>query len=291
MESTARTTHTQAPLPRSRSGWQESETDQLFRAVKAAADNGTPLRSVFESLSRDLGRKPNSIRNYYYACLRSRPDAAVRSPAFQPFSREETHQLLRDVLTAQGQGQSVRSCVMALSGGSHSRMLRYQNKYRTVLRQHPEMSARVMEELRQEGLPCPGDELLSRSRTLDAADTAFCDPDDAAAARLMAQPCVSHMLEGLKELLRRAARAEELQLRLRQGDASRVPELQRALDRQKVEFDLQRLAWEHDYNACRRCLQETSDALRSCLSPCGDGIPASAGEALAAAEALLSRPL
>ena len=48
-------------------GWQEQETSRLFSAVQEAQGSGAPLRQVFEDLSVDLGRKPNSIRNYYYA--------------------------------------------------------------------------------------------------------------------------------------------------------------------------------------------------------------------------------
>ena len=47
-----------------RAGWQEAETARLVSAVQEANASGAPLRSVFESLSGDLGRKPNSIRNY-----------------------------------------------------------------------------------------------------------------------------------------------------------------------------------------------------------------------------------
>ncbi|MBQ8200794.1 MAG: hypothetical protein IJZ74_03385 [Clostridia bacterium] len=265
----------------SRTGWQENETDRLFRAVKEANASGAPLRSVFESLSADLGRKPNSIRNYYYACLRERPDAAQRTPAFTAFTPEETHQLLREVLMARGQGISVRACVMQMANGSHSRMLRYQNKYRTILKHRPEMIAQVCEELRREGLPCPA---AAPSARMDQADAAFCDPDDAAAARLMAQPCVHHMLEGLKELLRRAARAEE------------AGEMQRTIDRMKVQSDLQRIAWEKDYNDCTACLQSVMDALRDCISPVEPDSPDAQSErhsaalsALHAAESFLAQ--
>ena len=41
-----------------RAGWQEAETARLFTAVKEANASGAPLRSVFESLSSDLGRSP-----------------------------------------------------------------------------------------------------------------------------------------------------------------------------------------------------------------------------------------
>ncbi len=242
-----------------RAGWQEAETARLFSAVKEANASGAPLRTVFESLSGDLGRKPNSIRNYYYACLRQQPSAAERTPAFQPFTPEETHELLRQVLMARGQGMSVRACVMALSGGSHSRMLRYQNKYRTILKTRPEMIAQVCEELKQEGLPCP--EIVPEpAPRMDRADAAFCDPEDAAAARLMAQPCVHDMLEGLKELLRRAARAEAIQT---PDDAlmKKCADLQRTVDRQQVQFDLQRIAWEKDFDACAGLLKRTADLL------------------------------
>ena len=155
-----------------RAGWQEDETARLFTAVKEASRSGAPLRSVFESLSGDLGRKPNSIRNYYYACLRQKPDASfLRAAPFNTFTPEETHNLLRQVLMARGQGMSVRSCVMTMAGGDHSRMLRYQNKYRTLLKHRPELVEAVREELRREGLPYPAEPALDR------ADSAFCDPE------------------------------------------------------------------------------------------------------------------
>lgn len=247
-----------------RAGWKEAETARLFTAVKEANATGAPLRSVFESLSGDLGRKPNSIRNYYYACLRQQPEAAERTPAFQPFTPEETHELLRQVLMARGRGMSVRACVMDLSGGSHSRMLRYQNKYRTILKTRPELIAQVCEELRQEGLPCP-DVTPAPAVHLDHADAAFCDPEDAAAARLMAQPCVHHMLEGLKELLRRAARAEAIQTP-DEALTAKCTDLQRTVDRQQVNFDLQRIAWEKDFDDCAEQLHAVMDALRAYIA-------------------------
>ena len=238
-------------------GWQEAETARLFSAVKEANAAGAPLRSVFESLSGDLGRKPNSIRNYYYACLRQQPDAASRAPAFRPFTPEETHELLRQVLMARGQGISVRACVMALAQGSHSQMLRYQNKYRTILKTRPELITQVCQELKQEGLPCPETAPVQR---LDRADAAFCDPEDTAAARLMAEPCVHHMLEGLKELLRRAARAEASPDEVMQ---QKYRDLQRMVDRQQVDHDLQRIAWEKDFDDCAGHLRAVMDSLRA----------------------------
>ena len=250
------------PRHAGRAGWQEAETARLFSAVKEANAAGAPLRSVFEALSGDLGRRPNSIRNYYYACLRQQPDAAGRTPAFQPFTPEETHELLRQVLIARGKGLSVRACVMGLSQGSHSRMLRYQNKYRTILKTRPEMIAQVCQELKAEGLPCP-ETAPSPAPRIDRADAAFCDPEDAAAARLMAEPCVHHMLEGLKELLRRAARTEASPDEALQ---QKCRDLQRTADRLQVQHDLQRIAWEKDFDDCAGHLQAVIAALREYIA-------------------------
>ena len=274
------------PRHAGRAGWQEAETARLFTAVKEASAAGAPLRSVFESLSDDLG--PNSIRNYYYACLRQQPDAESRTPAFQPFTPEETHELLRQVLMARGKGMSVRACVMSLSGGSHSRMLRYQNKYRTILKTRPELIAQVCEELKQEGLPCP-DATPAPAVRLDHADAAFCDPEDTAAARLMAQPCVHHMLEGLKELLRRAARAEAIETPS-EALTAKCADLQRTVDRQQVQFDLQRIAWEKDFDDCAEHLRSVMNSLREYVAHDPDSDQLSdALTALQSAEGFLDR--
>lgn len=231
---------------RARAGWQDKETERLFQAVDQAAREGQPLRHVFESLSGELGRKPNSIRNYYYARLRQHPESSVqRAAPFQTFTQEEVRALLRQVLMARGQGKSVRSCVMDMAQGDHSRMLRYQNKYRTVLRRCPNLVEEVSQELRAEGLPCP--ELVDHQEEL-------IQPDNVAMANLLAEPAVHAMLEGLKELLRRASRETE------------APALQRQVDRMAVQQDLRRLSWERDFDDCAAHLQRMMTLLRDFLA-------------------------
>ena len=232
---------------RARTGWREDETARLFQAVSEASQEGQALRHVFEQLSGELGRKPNSIRNYYYARLRQHPEANVpRVASFQTFSTDEVRELLRKVLMARGEGQSVRSCVMRLADGDHSRMLRYQNKYRTVLRRCPDLVEEVCRELRQEGLPCPEQVTLSREELIQ--------PDNLAMAKLLAEPAVQDMLAGMKELLRRASREVE------------APALQRQVDRMAVQQDLRRLAWERDFDDCAAHLQRMMSLLRDFLA-------------------------
>ena len=79
-------------------GWQQQEIDVLERTVSEAAQTGQSLRSVFERVSEELGRKPNSIRNFYYAQLRTQEGgAAPRALPFETFAPEEVEQLVERV--------------------------------------------------------------------------------------------------------------------------------------------------------------------------------------------------
>ena len=82
---------TQATTNHPRGGWQKDEIDLLFSAVKEAAQGGKPLRDVFADVGDQLSRKPNSIRNFYYARVRETPELAPRQTPFRAFTEEELH--------------------------------------------------------------------------------------------------------------------------------------------------------------------------------------------------------
>jgi DNA-binding transcriptional MerR regulator len=144
-----------------RSGWSEAEEELLRERLSNAAREGTPLREVFDSVAVETGRKPNSVRNYYYTALRSRiagkeEPALVRRErsSFTPFTDEEIRQLLKSILSKQAAGMSVRACAMALGSGNRSRMLRFQNKYRSLLKNRRPLVEDVIRQLEQEGVAC-----------------------------------------------------------------------------------------------------------------------------------------
>ena len=140
------------PIRGPHGGWQKQEIDALQQSIEAAEQSGESLRSVFERMSRQLGRKPNSIRNFYYAQVRAaQGEDGARAAPFETFSQEEVERLVEQVLTAKAQGVSVRACVRQLAGGDRTRMLRYQNKYRSTVRTKPEVVHRVMERLSEQG--------------------------------------------------------------------------------------------------------------------------------------------
>jgi len=141
-------------VQRGRAGWSEEEEKLLFDEIESCESSGKPLKAVFAAVAEKTGRKPNSIRNYYYARIKERDlsTAALHAGAFVPFSQDEIRYLLRTVLSAQANGISVRACTMSMGGGDNKAMLRYQNKYRALLKNRPRLVKQVAEELRAEGV-------------------------------------------------------------------------------------------------------------------------------------------
>ena len=110
------------PIRGPHGGWQKQEIDALRQSIEAAEQSGESLRSVFDRMSRQLGRKPNSIRNFYYAQVRAEQgEGGARATPFETFSKEEVERLVEQVLTAKAQGVSVRACVQQLAGGDRTR--------------------------------------------------------------------------------------------------------------------------------------------------------------------------
>ncbi len=138
-----------------RAGWSSQEEALLFAEAERARNGGLPLKSVFETVAAATGRKPNSIRNYYYARVKdgAAEGSSFHSAAFVPFTRDEVRHLMRTVLSAQARGVSVRACTLSMGNGDTRSMLRYQNKYRSVVKNDPALVKDVIAELEAEGLP------------------------------------------------------------------------------------------------------------------------------------------
>jgi len=131
-------------------GWSETETSALMSEAHSALEAGIPIKSVFEKIALKTGRKPNSIRNYYY--LKMREETGSGKTAFVPFSPQESDDLLRRILLETARGRSVRSIALEMGGGDKKAMLRFQNKYRSLLKADPERVQRIVRELKSEGV-------------------------------------------------------------------------------------------------------------------------------------------
>ncbi len=152
------------PRASRRAGWSDSENKLLWETADEAQQQGLPLKAVFEQIARKTGRRPNSIRNYYYAQVRQHDGGEARPARFVPFTQQEVDWLMEQVLIARSAGQSVRSCLQKLSGGDHSLMLRYQNKYRAVIKSRPDYVQEMVEKLNEQGVACDAPQVNHRAR-------------------------------------------------------------------------------------------------------------------------------
>ncbi len=139
----------QARVARPKNGWDRAEEELLTKAVDRCRAAGEPLKTAFTEAAAQTGRRPNSVRNHYYASAKG----AGSSPAFLPFSEEESLALLKTVLQARAAGESVRACTLRIAQGDTRRMLRFQNKYRALLKTRPALVDRARRELQETGGP------------------------------------------------------------------------------------------------------------------------------------------
>ena len=136
-------------------GYTREEAESLVKYVCEGKGQGKTLTRIFEEYAKNSGRAKGSVRNYYYALLKSTDNEEVRkilqgtqlrAEEVQPFTDEETDNILRAILKEKSKGVSVRRAVLNLAGGDDKLMLRYQNKYRNILLKQPQRIQKLMEE-------------------------------------------------------------------------------------------------------------------------------------------------
>lgn len=136
-------------------GYTQDEAANLVNYIRDGRERGQTLSGLFAGYADKTGRAKGSVRNYYYALLRSTGDKRVKdmlkgtglkAEKIVQFSEEETDRILKEILARKSRGVSVRKAVLELAGGDDKLMLRYQNKYRNVLAKQPERLARLARE-------------------------------------------------------------------------------------------------------------------------------------------------
>lgn len=141
-------------------GYTKEEAESFVKYICEGKVQGKTLTKLFEEYAQKTGRARGSVRNYYYALLRSTGNAEVKkllngtqlkAESIQPFSDEETDRILKSILIQKSKGVSVRRAVLNLSEGNDKLMLRYQNKYRNVMAKQPERIERLLNECGLDG--------------------------------------------------------------------------------------------------------------------------------------------
>lgn len=122
--------------------WKDAETLALFKLVEDFKNMAKPLKEAFFAYAMQTNRKPDSVRNYYYKTLKeielnkknrlkinlkvhkiNRPEA---------FSKEEEKAVFEKIQKLLSEGCSLRNACLKVAGGDIKKMLRYQNKFRSL---------------------------------------------------------------------------------------------------------------------------------------------------------------
>ena len=133
-------------------GFKENETKKLIEFVKENGNKG--LTKVFKEYASASGRAQGSVRNYYYKTIKEcknneilRKKLGVSEEMFPNFIKEfkksEARDLLSVVLKGVAEGKSVRSVISVLANNNDKLALRYQNKYRNLLKNERDLVLEV----------------------------------------------------------------------------------------------------------------------------------------------------
>lgn len=134
--------------------------------VGKARERRMPIIRAFEAVAERSGLKSNTIRNYYYRYIHaheelrknemvSKKDDFNQEDAIgKAFTDQETQELMRTMLIAQAQGESVRGCANRISSGDKRVLIRLQNKYRSIIAREPGYVEELMLQMKSEGITC-----------------------------------------------------------------------------------------------------------------------------------------
>ena len=144
--------------------WKDEEIKKLFCFVEDGKQKHLSLLSIFKNFATLTKRKPNSVRNYYYLelcelqnnkskCHRLGINLNNHEKIKQtPFDEKEEKEVVKNILRLCAKGISVRKACLKLAGDDLGKMIRFQNKYRNVLKGNQALLSRCIQELKDEGV-------------------------------------------------------------------------------------------------------------------------------------------
>ena len=124
-------------------GYKEKDVGLLYEFIKK--NGGLSLSEIFARFSAKYGKSKGTVRNLYYAMAKkSREDEKFKDEFLkgetftvkqnEKFDKAEEKKLFAKINALKEKGYSVRRAVNVLSGGDCKLALRYQNKYRNVIK-------------------------------------------------------------------------------------------------------------------------------------------------------------
>lgn len=144
--------------------WDNNQIKKLFLTVEKTKDENKSLLEAFKIFAKKTGRKQNSIRNFYYHEVENLKNNNERAKVLgidvskhnivlpEKFSNEETKNLVKEILRRKCLGFSTRKACLELANGDVNKMIRFQNKFRSVVATSREIYSQCLDELKREGL-------------------------------------------------------------------------------------------------------------------------------------------
>ena len=140
-------------------GFRKADAVNLLAFVKEK--KGESLSSIFTRYAKISKKSKGTIRNLYYTLTKlSLTDADFREKYLDgktlkveeklEFSPCEERALIKQILKMKGDGVSVRRAVKELARGDEKLALRYQNKYRSLLKSKKSLVIEIVSELKGE---------------------------------------------------------------------------------------------------------------------------------------------
>ena len=143
-------------------GWEIYETNNFLKFV--LNNRQKTLSQIFYLWAKNNGRAQFSVRNYFYKLLRLLEKDESYHKFFdfdlnilfdfigsKHFSEKQNKQLLFAILPTKNQ-TSVRKACLNFAGGNQNLMLKYQNKYRQLLKNDQELVKIVLNELKNQNI-------------------------------------------------------------------------------------------------------------------------------------------
>lgn len=158
-------------------GYKEEDVRGLAEILRNR--EGGTLSEIFAEYSEKTGKARGTVRNLYYAMAKlSERDAEFCDEYFEgkplavekikAFGKQEEKELVKKVVAGRACGRSVRRIITEISGGDAKTALRFQNKFRAIVRNNPQLIEETTEELKKAGV------IKERAfRTVGAAEKSF----------------------------------------------------------------------------------------------------------------------
>ena len=139
-------------------GYREEDVIGLINFLKTK--KGT-LKNAFLGYAKISGKTQGTIRNLYYQIVKlSNEDKTfcdkylngkpLSSNRIEFFCEAEEKEMLKKIFILKGEGYSVRSAINKITNGEQKLALRYQNKYRDVIKNRKELVSAIIDEIKRD---------------------------------------------------------------------------------------------------------------------------------------------